>query len=107
MEAKLWHRDHLIEGEADAVHLDVVGEAVHSDLGQVAIVLAETIPFFVMGRISEQAAHPLVVGTCDFAGNTQILVYLLSQPPQGIGVDKPMRAPSLRFAPPPCQVEPK
>lgn len=29
------HRRHLVERKADAVHLDVVGEAVHADLGQV------------------------------------------------------------------------
>ena len=29
------HRRHLVEREADAVHLDVVGEAVHADLRQV------------------------------------------------------------------------
>ncbi len=45
------HRRHLVEREADAVHLDVVGEAVHADFGQV----------HTGGAVNSQR-HPLLDG---------------------------------------------
>ena len=51
------------------------------------IVLAESIPSYVVGRISEQTAHPFAVGSRDVPGNAQVLVCLLSQPPQRINGD--------------------
>ena len=42
--------------------------------GIAPIVLAESIPSYVVGRIAEQTAHPFAVGARDVPRNAQVLV---------------------------------
>ena len=53
------------------------------------VVLAEAIPQSVVRCVSEQATHAIVVAPRKVHGNIQVLVNFLTQPPQGVNIDKP------------------